>query len=90
MNDCGTQRSRLIAVLARLLTDPDPVIRTGVVLSVCYFAEDLGAAFLQNLLENHHELFYGVPPQGFHSTDPDLANTLVKARDSLTGPLSRL
>jgi hypothetical protein len=81
--DSGKHRRLLVDALAGLLTDPDPVIRTGVVLSVCFFAEDLGADFLADLLEHHRELFDGVSPQGFHSTDPDLAMTLVTALASV-------
>ncbi|HEY9840624.1 MAG: hypothetical protein ACAI44_18995 [Candidatus Sericytochromatia bacterium] len=88
----GPGRAEIAAACAAMLTDPDPVVRTGLVACLPWFAETLGAERLVALLEQRPELFVGVAPAGADPGffgHPDLAKGVLSAIATLVQPSDR-
>jgi hypothetical protein len=62
LQDGSEDRAKLIEGLAACLTDADVLVRTGAVAALPEVAVEVGSMRLCNLLQQHLDLFRGVPP----------------------------
>ena len=82
----GADRDAMVMACAKLITDPDIGVRSGIVRVLRSFTPDLGAEWLTTVLETHPELYAGVKPVGTKLLQPDLEKEILLTIASLIKP----